>query len=311
MTTDSYTPSVNRHILDSPKVAVILVNWNGLDDTTECLQSLAHTSYADLQIIVVDNASTDGSLAALRSLQTIHLLENRSNQGFGAACNQAATAALQMQCDYLLFLNNDTIVDPGFIEPLVSAFQQDTSIAIAESVIYDYHSKERVECAGAHFDWRTGVASHLHEIVAATPYDIGYACGCAAMVDARKWSGIGMFDPRFFLYYEDVDLSVRARSLGYRVVAVPQSKVWHKGSSSVGFSSRRFYYMRRNLLLLLAKHGSWRQWPAFLVCFVRRFFLGPLGQYCLTGSPTERARINMALAAGWDFVRGHFGECPR
>ena len=304
MTSDAGT----SHALDWPKVAVVLVNWNGLHDTLECLQSLARVSYANLQVIVVDNASTDGSVAALRTVKNIHLLENDWNPGFGAACNQAAAVALEMHCDYILFLNNDTVVDPAFIEPLVSAFQHDRSVAIAESIIYEYRAKDQVECAGAHFDWRSGVPYHWHAVKDALPYDIGYACGCAAMVDAGKWARIGMFDPRFFLYYEDVDLSLRARALGYRVVAAPQSKVWHKGSASVGFTPRRQYYLRRNLLLLLAKHARWTQWPVLLYSFVLRFFLCPLKQYWLTGSPSERERIQMAIAASWDFCRGRFGK---
>jgi GT2 family glycosyltransferase len=263
----------------SPCVFVVIVNWNGLSDTLECLESLDRMSYASHRVVLVDNASSDGSAAAIRGRHpSIRVIENKENLGFTGGNNAGIRHALENGADYVWLLNNDTIVDRNALSALVEAAESDPDAGIYGSKIYYDSNREVLSFAGATIDWRSGRSLHIgrgepdrgqYDAVR----DVERVSGCSMLVRKEVCGRVGLLDDDYFLYAEDLEWCVRARSAGYRCVFVPGSKVFHKEAASVKGADGRgtlfFYYNTRNFLKTIAKH---HRFPA-RECLVARVVL--------------------------------------
>ena len=246
-----------------PLACIIVLTWNQRDLTLDCLTSLASLDYPAerLQIVVVDNSSSDDTIMAVHQrFPQVTVLENSDNLGFAEGNNVGIRQALQGQADYIMLLNNDTIVDAEMLSVLIDTAQQDTTIGVVTPKIYYYDDPKRIWCAGAGIDWGSGGSTRLQaermdsddHVV---PQDIDFASGCAMCWKREVTEQIGVLDPRFFIYYEETDWCVRARAAGWRIVYVPQAKIWHRISAAMGTASPATdYYMTRNVLLFLSKH---------------------------------------------------------
>jgi GT2 family glycosyltransferase len=247
------------------RVAVIVVNWNNFQDTYECVESLQKMSDPSFNIVMVDNGSTDGSPKRLNEkLSMITLIENPENVGYAEGNNVGIRYAFARGAEYIFLLNNDTIVDPDVLNDLIKIGEQDKAIGIVGPKIYDYYEPSKVWFAGAYIDWKSGESSHLGkgEIDHGqfnTVMEVDRLTGCAMLVKREVFEKIGLLDPEFFLYFEDVDFCVRARKAGYKIVCAQNAKVWHKESvttkANLG-SPIHSYYHNRNRLLFLNKHGK-------------------------------------------------------
>jgi GT2 family glycosyltransferase len=237
-------------------------------DTSECLGSLSKITYPNARVIVVDNGSRDGQAGVLRAaFPWAEVLETGENLGFTGGNNVGIRHALAAAADYVLCLNNDTVVDPGFLEPLVQALEDRPDAGMAVSKIFFYDHPEEVWYAGAvcHLDLKHlakygGPAWHLQEAdqdKGETPFETQVATGCALLLRATALSRLGGFDDRFFAYFEDVELSLRAEKLGIKRLVVPASRVWHKESRSTGgpMSPTVTFYLVRNTCLLADLHA--------------------------------------------------------
>jgi GT2 family glycosyltransferase len=246
-----------------PLVCLVVLNWNQRDLTLDCLDSLAALDYPAerLQIIVVDNGSTDDSAQAIRTrFPEVVVLETGENLGFASGNNVGIHYALQSDADYIMLLNNDTVVAPDVLRHLISVAEADPGIGIVTPKIYYYDEPTRIWYAGAGIDWRDGATRGLRaeEIDGSAPesvQDVDYASGCAICVRRSVIDQIGLLDPRFFLCYEETDWCVRAQAAGWRTLYVPNARLWHKVSATMGRTSPATdYYMNRNVLLFLAKN---------------------------------------------------------
>jgi hypothetical protein len=262
-----------------PKVSIVLLNWNGLKDTLDCIESLKAVDYPNFDIIVVDNGSTDGSLEKLQSLdpQTskINLILNSKNKGFSKACNIAIRKALEQKADCVLLLNNDTRVHPSFLTALVRAALTRSNIGIVGPKVY-YEGKDHVlYCAGA------GVVKALGQPllrglgkVDRGQYDrqevVGFISGCCLMIKREVIEKIGLLDEDYFAFFEDLDWNIRAQEAGYQSVYVPSSVIWHKGSNTIGFRSPGYYFLHaRNRILFAKKHSGFLSfWLLFVPYFL-------------------------------------------
>ena len=249
--------------MSQPLVALIILTWNQRDLTLDCLASLVAMDYpADkLQIIVVDNGSTDDTAAAVRErFPHVTVLENGDNLGFAEGNNVGIRYAMEHGADYVMLLNNDTVVDSKLLTHSIKVGEAHPLAGIVTPKIYYYDERERIWCAGASIDWRSGNVKRLqadewdtrHET---EPYEVDVASGCAICLKRKVIEQIGMLDPHFFIYYEETDWCVRASKSGWQILYVPKAHLWHKVSAAMGTASPATdYYMNRNVLLFLFKN---------------------------------------------------------
>jgi len=246
----------------SSRVTIVILNWNRTADTLECLASLKKIDYPVFDIVVVDNGSTDASVSAiLADHPDVQLIENKSNLGFAAGNNQGIRSALDRGADHILLLNNDTVVHPGILNALVDASVNYADGAAFSAKIY-YHSEPGRIWLGMPV-WDKKTCRFQYDGFDATDdgkscNDVrkaSYACGCAMLLRSDAVRQVGVFEPRFFCYYEEIDWCFRARKQGFASYYVPAAKVWHKVSASSGGKHLPIvqYFRTRNRLLWAAR----------------------------------------------------------
>jgi hypothetical protein len=254
-----------------PLVCIILVNWNGKDDTLECLASLRRQTYVPHRILVVDNASRDGSAQAIRSLYPeAELLELPENRRFAGGNNAGIRRALEAGAEYVLLLNNDTTADGDMVRNLVRAIRSQPGAGIVAPKISYHDTPGLLWYAGGVISFWTGTMRHVgireedrgqHD----TPGETGYASGCCLLVSREVIERIGLLDESYFMYAEDADWSIRARRAGYRILYEPAARVWHKVSVSAGghLSSFKLRHKFLSNLRFFSRHARWYHWLTF------------------------------------------------
>jgi GT2 family glycosyltransferase len=255
-------------MLDFPLVYVIVLSWNGKKDTLECLASLQQLTYPNARIIVVDNSSSDGTGDAIRSaFPNIELIVNNSNLRFAGGNNVGIRQSLEGGAEYVLMLNNDTVVDPEFLGRLVEAAESGRKIGIVGPKIYYFDDPKRIWFAGGLIKWWRGRVTHIGiREVDNGEYDVttevDYITGCCMLIKREVIETIGMLDERYYIYGEDVDLCVRALRSGYKSVYVPSSRVWHKLSVSTKghLSWFKNWNKLKSQLRLMARYARWYHW---------------------------------------------------
>lgn len=253
-----------------PLVSIITVNYNQAQVTLEMIASLRHLSYPNVEIIVVDNASRPEEPNVIGILPGIKLLCAEKNLGFAGGNNLGIKEA---EGEYLFFLNNDTEVDPGALEPLVTLFTQQAKAGIASPKILYHESGEQIQYAGSKGmnPW-TGRSVTIGALERDSgQYDAVYKTpiidGAAMMVPARVVREVGLMPEIYFLYYEELDWCEIIKRNGYESFYVGTAKVYHKESMSVGKSSLvKTYYMNRNRLLYIRR--NLKGWQFITSCFV-------------------------------------------
>lgn len=260
------------------RVSIVVLNWNGLADTRALLATLAASRAPrgwDVDVMVVDNGSSDGSVAALRSeFPRVDVLALPENRRFAGGNNAGITRALEQGADAILLLNNDTEADPGMIEHLVLALEQDGNAGAAAPLIYFGAPSREIWYAGGRCIPALGFAAHRglrntdsgqYRAVERT----GYLTGCALLARRAVWEKVGLLDERYFIYAEDADWCLRARAAGFPLLFVPTARLWHKVSASSGAASPwKIYQRTRANLTMFARHargiGRVTWLPAFL-----------------------------------------------
>ncbi|MFQ5918533.1 MAG: glycosyltransferase family 2 protein [Thermoplasmata archaeon] len=287
-----------------PKVSIIIINWNGLQDTTECLESVRQITYENYDVTLVDNGSEGRDAHILKEGfgDWVHVIENERNDGFAEGNNIGMRRALKdSDPDYVLLLNNDTIVDPAFLTELVDVAESDPEIGIVGPKIYYYDSPTRIHFAGGIYFRRTGQSSHIGQDEKDQGQfdetkETGYITACALLIKRRVIEDVGLLDRGYFIYYEELDWAVRAREKGHRIVFVPRARVWHRVSRASGLNTPFYtYFMTRGRIRFVRKNASM---PAFVLLFLPYFlafrFAGPLVLFLIQ----RRWRAIKALIAG-------------
>jgi GT2 family glycosyltransferase len=258
-----------------PTVAVIILTWNGKELTLDCLRSFAPVTTPKLRILVVDNGSTDGTAGAVRALgdARVTIVENGANLGFAAGNNAGIRHALDHGADFVLLLNNDTVVDPAVVDGLLAAMEREPDVGIAGPKIYYFEPKDRIWFAGGAVSLWRGTARHIGiretdrgQYDAAR--DVDYVSGCALLARREVFDRVGLLDAGYRAYFEDADLCARTRRAGYRVRYVPAARVWHRVSASTGGQLSRRKIARklistRRFFAAYAKPYHWLTIPLF------------------------------------------------
>ncbi len=247
--------------MGSQMIYVVIVNWNRANDTIECLQSLANSDYSNYRPLVIDNGSTDSSPETIRAtFPAVEVIVNEDNLGFARASNIGIKHALRQGADYVLLLNNDTLVDRRLLTELVAVGESNPQIGMLVPKIYYHGGEGRLWSAGARwrrFPPRVTIIGFGQEDGPeySVQREVDYATGCAMLVKREVFERIGLFDPAFFMYHEDYDFSARVRRGGYRIVYVPQAVMWHKVSASTGEESPlKWYYLGKYIVPFYLKN---------------------------------------------------------
>lgn len=297
----------------NPLVAIILINWNGLNDTIECILSLQQQRYRSFRVVVVDNASTGNDLEQLRKRfgDTIVLLPNPQNDGFALGNNHGIEYAKNhFSPDYYWLLNNDTVVEPATLEALVQHANIHPHDGIIGSFIR-YWGADRIYClGGASFNQWTGIdklyGAKLPLQRSFTPQRFSYISGCSMFLASRVLHDVKGFDPDYFLYSEEADFCFRARQYGHLLCYEPQSIVDHKVAQSSQYLSETYvYYFLRNKLLYMRKNTSWWHWPVYILVFFV-YYCG--GFLLLSFLHRRRPRLRVMMQALFDFFAHRWGR---
>jgi GT2 family glycosyltransferase len=251
----------------TPKVAIIVLNWNGKKDTLACLESLEKLTYPNFETILVDNGSTDASCAAIRErFPSCHLLETGANLGFAGGNNAGIRRAIERQADYLFFLNNDTIVASDILESFVETFRSRPAAGVLGAKIFLFDQKDTLDHLGGVWNKATGTFELVglrkkeNGVSWQEPEKIDYVCGAGLMIKREVVEAIGGFEPRFFLIWEESDFCFRARRAGFQILTCPQARLWHKVSSSfIGGKPHSTYFWWRNRLLWIERNCPFKE----------------------------------------------------
>lgn len=258
-------------------ISIIIVNWNGLHHLKDCLPALSAQTVQPDEIIIVDNASQDGSLAYLKAnypeIELVELAENRGFSGGNIAGYEIATG------DYIVLLNNDTKALPDWLEQLVRCADDHPEVGIVAALMTDWDG-QRVDTAGDGCSVTgRGFKNHMNESTA-QPLASGYvfsACAGAALYKRTMLAEVGFFDTRYFMNGEDTDLSFRAQLAGWRVFFCADSVVRHRISGSQGvYSDNAVYYSSRNHLWLYLKCMPASLLLKYSVSYLTHFFISLL-----------------------------------
>ena len=296
----------------TPTVSIIIPHWNGIETLSECLDSLKLSTYRSFEIIVADNASTDGSQDWLKENHPdVILLEHDNNYGYAGGCNRGALVA---SGSFLLFLNNDTIQDAGWLEPLVDRIESDSSIAALQPKILNYYVRDLFDYAGGsggHMDLFcfpfTRGRLFMDQEKDTGQYDQAEPCfwasGTAIMVRREMFEKAGGFDEIFFAHMEEIDLCWRLQAMGHKIWVEPQSVIYHKNAVSMPMYSHRKYYLnhRNSLVMLLTNYSI----PVTFYVGLIRFML----EFVALGYAAVKLDINhitgILRALGWILIHPH------
>jgi hypothetical protein len=259
---------------EHPRVDIIVLNWNGREDTLRCLSSLRKIEDTPVHVIVVDNASTDDSVPVMRSsfpgTDWLTILENRENLGYTGGNNAGIRLAMERGADYLWLLNNDTTVEPDSLARLIRTAQVYPKAGLIGPKILQMEDPSRAYAMAGRlnlwFPWPNRMEGEPSGLVTGDPFEVDFLSGAAILIRREFVEKVGLLDDRFFFYWEENDWCERGRKIGYVSLLVPDAVVYHKGGGTSGKGWNEFtaYYLVRNWIFFMRKHGRPRHWITFL-----------------------------------------------
>lgn len=293
----------------SVRVAAVIANWNGGEENLDCLRSLVAHGIAEVDVVFVDNGSTDGSLErVVAAFPRAAVIRNATNLGFGEASNQGARLALERGADAVFFVNNDVVLPAATLARLVAELERDAHLGIVGPRVLYRDDPARVWAAGGMLTWRENLSTLVgHGERDAAEFratrDVDYVAGCALLATRACLARVGLFDATYFAYMEDVDLCLRAKAAGYGVRMVGEVSALHATSSATGggYNPRRKWMMGVNSIWFLRRHARAPQWGRFLV-----YDVAPLPFLWIAG--LFRGRAKAVAAKGLGIVDGLRGK---
>jgi GT2 family glycosyltransferase len=292
--------------------SAVILNYQTADLTTAAVGALRASTVQPAEVIVVDNASGDGSVERLRSLPRTTLVTARTNGGFSAGCNLGIRHALSRGARRVLLLNSDTTVSADMLHKLESAMDRDRSVGIAGPILMSRQRPDRVESTGIRYRPTFGRFYHedygrlVGEASAGTkPVDA--IAGCAMLISRDVFDQAGLFADEFFFGFEDIDLCLRAKQAGFTTFCVGGAIAWHEGNASIGrHSSSRAYFGARNQLLLASRATGSRSWARTASVIALN------AAHALRQPDIPRLQALAAVGRGTaDYFRGRYGPDPK
>jgi GT2 family glycosyltransferase len=239
------------------KIFIVIVNYNGGKNLLECLKSVYASHYKNFEVVVVDNASNDGSIEEVRPhFSKVHYIMNGKNSGFAGGVNLGIRFALEKMADLIFLLNNDAILEPETITSLEKEERKYGS-GIFSPRITSMDGKNWFS-SGKVLWWRMRAIHQERKKNISKTYKSEYVPGCAMLISKKVFGATGIFDENFFLYYEDVDFCLRAKQYGYLSYVCADVNVKHKEESESNLS-KKTYFLVRSALYFFSKHASWEK----------------------------------------------------
>ncbi len=317
-------PIKGKKMIQEPSVAIIILNWNGFDDTVECLNSLRQTTYGNYKIVLVDNGSANNEGTRLGEMfPEIQLICNATNRGFAGGCNDGMNRAVKEGFDYIITLNNDCLVDKDWLKNLVAALM-DTGADFGSSRIMYYPETDLISSDGdLLLADGTGIVEHLLEKYTGNgeAHPIFSACGGAAIfsracLEAARIKNNQFFDELFFAYLEDVDLCTRLQAKSFRGVCAGSAVVYHKESKTAG--PRSFFQIfqgeKNRMLIELLNFPVWLIFTGELYYWTRTL-LRNLSDLFMKKPPRENRPLPAKRFSPWDvllksrvWILSHLGD---
>lgn len=261
-----------------PLIYIILVNYNGYKDTIDCVESLRKVNYSNYKIIVVDNASTNNSLTYFdQSLKDCLIIKSKINLGFAGGNNLGINYALSNGADYVMLLNNDTLVEPNFLENMISPFIKIDKVGLVGCKIMYYPQHDIVWYGGGSINWFKFIGEHHgFKETDKNQYnkekEVDFVTGCCMLIKGEAFKKTGLLSDEYFMYFEDVDFCVRVKDVGYKIWYNPKAIIYHKVGLSGGGEESPFTikWCTRNRLLFMKKYNKKVNRIAFF--FTNMFF---------------------------------------
>lgn len=286
-----------------PTVAVVILNWNGVNFLKKFMPSVLKSSYSNLEIIIGDNASTDTSVSFVSgNYPEVRIIQNDRNYGFAEGYNKVLT---QLNHDYFVLLNSDVEVDQAWIEPVIELMESDDLIAAAQPKILSYSNKYLFEYAGAAGGYidKFGYPFCRGRIFDTVEEDTGqyndkaeifWASGAALFIKRSKWIEAGGLDSDFFAHMEEIDLCWRLKNMGYKIMYCPESKVYHVGGGTLNTENpfKTYLNFRNNLVLLQKNIPAGKSIEVIFIRFWLDFV--SLLKFLLDGKPRNALAISKA-----------------
>ena len=244
----------------SSVVYIVVLNWNNASETINALRSLSRSDYPGHEIVVVDNGSTDDSIAVIRAdFPGVHIIGTGENLGYAGGNNVGIHYALAQGADYIWLFNDDAIAAPDALSALMRAAQTDPDAGFLGPTVQMRERPDQILSAGGYLDSdlnpRQRGLGEINQGQYQKIEEVDFLSGCALLISRASIEAVGLLDERFFTYGEDVEWCFRGKLHGLKVLFVPQALVWHPDTRSRDENSARvMYYMSRNRLLFLRKH---------------------------------------------------------
>jgi len=299
--------------MPSPLVISVVLNTNHREDTLACLASLEKNDYENHQVILLDNASSDGTVSAVQAgFPKVHILALKENLGYAGNNNVGIAAAIRQGADWVFVLNEDTLLAPDCISQLVAVGESDAKYGIVGPLVYHHNEPNVIQTAGGMMDsnyrnWHSG-ENELDTGQYKEPRPVDWISGCGILVRRSVIQQVGGIDARFFYYVEEFEWCVRAKAAGWTIVNGPAAKLWHKGvQRNYQPKPAVTYYATRNLLLTLQiHHASAKVW---LVNYYQ--LLRTLVSWTIRPKWRSKREYRDAMWQGLlDFLRQKWGKMP-
>lgn len=253
-----------------PVVFAVVLNWNAAADTIKCVDSLLATANPGLKLVLVDNASTDGSADILiNKFPKIHLIVQPFNGGYAAGNNAGIRYALQNGAEYVLVINNDVVVERNFLLPMLAAANADTMIGIVTCKAFFSSDPEKIYCTGGRFSRFRCSGAPMNRSEVNKSSEVSYVSGCILLIRRNVFEASGLLDEKYFMYFEDLEFSRRVADR-FKLYYTPDGVVYHKsggGDSWKNYSEFYLYYNTRN------RFWAFRDEKIFYRCYVVLFSL--------------------------------------
>ncbi len=290
-----------------PLVYILILNFNRSSDTVECINSLMKIEYRNYKILIVDNNSTDDSIKTFHSqFPKIEIINSKQNLGYTGGINFGLELILSRKSDYILVLNNDTIVDPGFLKELVESLESKPNAAVACGTILCHHAPEEIWYAGGKISKFRGLAKHKHKgrkfnfNSNIKPVATDFITGCMILFKSEVLSIVGLEDERFFMYLDDIELSLRIKRFGFDLLYVPNSIIYHKVLGEKENPLKLYYSVRNRLLLISSSFHLF--WKLIASTYFLSIILLKIFYWNLFNKPFKIA----AISGLKDYFRGNF-----
>jgi GT2 family glycosyltransferase len=295
----------------NPSVYIIILNWNGYYDTKECLHSLEKINYKAFKILVIDNGSSNDDCSKLiENFPNIELIKSDKNLGFSGGNNLGIIHALKQNPDYILLLNNDTIITPYFLDLMTEVFEKHLDAGIVSPIINYYSDRNKIWSAGGKINKLRSAGISFQKInkMIQNEFEVNFVSGCCMLIRKGVFEKVGLFDENYFLYVEDTDLCFRTIKAGYKIFVTKTTNIYHKvsQSSSKNSSALPIYYTTRNRL-----YFSKKNYPIFFLLtsfYISLVMIIKIIAWLITAKVEN---IYAVIKAYYDFLTNKMGKTSK